>query len=384
MKDYSDPLPGSWGRSASSYREDPSYGRDLREVDYRQSRDEYETRPRLDYDYSRTSPPRTQSFREERDYSDRKRTYDSAGKEPSFYTKKFPRMDDGRFSAAQGGSQLLQEETRRCLSEISQELAVIEQSPEIRSLPHTHRIVREEVENITSNTNVDWLDVESDKFNIRVYKRVLLPSSRIPGSNVVGKIMGAGGSTLKLICTKYKTAISVCGAGSRKDPKDEERLLQTGDPQYQHLNFPLHAEITTTGPPHLAYSRVADVLTILHLCCTTDEPFEYNGIRFESYGKRRESDGKYKSYKGDHDDRSRDRSTRGTRPRQDSESSRSRRDEPEFSRERSRDRDSDRGSTGGRGSGRGGRGGRGRGASRGGGFVPRGNGRGRGGFVPRR
>ena len=81
---------------------------------------------------------------------------------------------------------------------------------------------------------------------------------------MIGRIMGVGGQTLRRMCLVYKCHVSICGAGSRKDPKEEEELLRTGDPRHNHLSCPLHAEISTVGPPHIAYTRLGQILSLLN------------------------------------------------------------------------------------------------------------------------
>jgi hypothetical protein len=54
--------------------------------------------------------------------------------------------------------------------------------------------------------------------------------------------MGVGGSTLRKMCQTYKCHISICGTGSRKNPKEEQELLRSGETRYNHLACPLHAE----------------------------------------------------------------------------------------------------------------------------------------------
>lgn len=80
--------------------------------------------------------------------------------------------------------------------------------------------------------------------------------------------MGVGGQTLKKMCQTYKCHISICGSGSRKNAKEEQDLLRSGDSRYNHLACPLHAEVSTTGPPHLAYTRLGQILTLLHKIIT--------------------------------------------------------------------------------------------------------------------
>lgn len=80
--------------------------------------------------------------------------------------------------------------------------------------------------------------------------------------------MGVGGSTLRKMCQTYKCHISICGAGSRKNPKEETELLRSGDSRHNHLACPLHAEVSTTGPPYMAYTRLGQILTLLNKIIT--------------------------------------------------------------------------------------------------------------------
>jgi hypothetical protein len=112
--------------------------------------------------------------------------HDNAG----YYQSKMPRSFDSRSSApvvpnyrfAGDSSEILQEESRKCIAEMSQELAMLEnpQSAEYQYLAHTRRLLNEEINKITTNMNPEWLDVESTKSAVKVLKRVLLPRPR-PG-----------------------------------------------------------------------------------------------------------------------------------------------------------------------------------------------------------
>ncbi|KAI6216272.1 KH domain-containing protein [Aphelenchoides fujianensis] len=210
------------------------------------------------------------------------------GNPSAFYPPKVPRSHDNRpgsfgnrFGEADNAA-VLQQECITCIKEISEELAVLETSvvPEIQYLTHTKRLLNEEISKIKTNTNPDWVDVESQHFKAMIFKRVLLPPAR-GGNSVVGRILGVGGQTLRKMCQTYKCHISICGSGSRKNPMEEADLLASGDPRYLHLACPLHAEISMTGSPHQAYTRLGQILTLLQRLITSDESFEHDGINFE-------------------------------------------------------------------------------------------------------
>lgn len=107
----------------------------------------------------------------------------------AYYQSKIPRSHDARSAApmpnyrfAGDSYDILQEESRKCIAEMSQELAMLEnpQVPEFQYLAHTRRLLNEEINKITTSTNAEWLDVESSKSSVKILKRVLLPRTR-PG-----------------------------------------------------------------------------------------------------------------------------------------------------------------------------------------------------------
>lgn len=91
-----------------------------------------------------------------------------------------PSFSSYRFAG--DASEILQEESRKCIAEMSQELAVLDNSQlnEFQYLAHTRRLLNEEINKVTTNMNPDWLDVESSKASVKVLKRVLLPRTK-PG-----------------------------------------------------------------------------------------------------------------------------------------------------------------------------------------------------------
>lgn len=53
--------------------------------------------------------------------------------------------------------------------------------------------------------------------------------------------------------------------------------MNSGDPQYAHFASPLHVQVSTIGPAHLAYMRVAHVMKIFHKLLQPSAP-EIEGI----------------------------------------------------------------------------------------------------------
>ncbi|KAI6218954.1 KH domain-containing, RNA-binding, signal transduction-associated protein 2 [Aphelenchoides besseyi] len=252
-----DPPTASWTNSYKQvggreyYDHEPSTYREHREyATYGQEFDAVDERAvGSGFDRFNGNQPVYPTVEERQPTGSRKRPFNDTSS--AFYPPKVPRSHDSRpgsFGAhsqqyAGDGSSILKEESKKCISEMNQELA----------------------------------------------------------NNVVGRILGVGGSTLRKMCQTYKCHISISGAGSRKNPRDEQELLRSGDHRYSHLACPLHAEISTTGPPHLAYSRLGQILTLLHRIITSDETFEHDGMLFELTQRRHTREQNDEGY-GDYQD----------------------------------------------------------------------------------
>jgi hypothetical protein len=193
-------------------------------------------------------------------------------------------------------SNRLQSNSRKCIAEMQEEINIIERSrsPEIQYLIHSQRLLNEETKKLSENYNPDWLDLSNSAPPIKVVKCVLLPKL-----NVLGRLFGVGGATLKKVCQVYKCRISIAGSGSRKNPEEERRLLESGDPNFAHLSCPLHAEISSVGPTYLAYTRLANLLTLFHKLIYEKEKFEQDGIVFqESKASGANSHGNQQQFNG--------------------------------------------------------------------------------------
>jgi len=92
---------------------------------------------------------------------------------------------------------------------------------------------------------------------ITLTEKVMLPIEEFPKYNFVGKLLGPKGSTLKSLQTECKVRISIMGRGSSKERNKEEELLQTGDPQYDHLKESLHVVISARANKIEAHRRLA-------------------------------------------------------------------------------------------------------------------------------
>ena len=66
--------------------------------------------------------------------------------------------------------------------------------------------------------------------------------------NLVGRLLGPKGLTLKRIQAETQTKMTILGRGSMRDKKREEELRESGDPAHSHLNDDLHVLIEVNGP----------------------------------------------------------------------------------------------------------------------------------------
>lgn len=147
--------------------------------------------------------------------------------------------------------------------EMHNEVNILDQSGEYgEQLKNARRLLITEVERLENNIDPEWLEVDVEK-PIRLIRKVLVPTFRNPRFNYVGKVLGPKGATLQNIARQFKCHVYVLGRGSTRDRKQEEELLNSGDPAYAHYAGPLHVKIETSAPPTVAYQRVASVLEVL-------------------------------------------------------------------------------------------------------------------------
>jgi hypothetical protein len=157
----------------------------------------------------------------------------------------------------------LDAEVAAVLHEMRGEISSFDASPEFSDqYRNAKRLLTHEVLKLESNTDPEWLELDTEK-QIKLVKKVLIPTWRHPRFNFVGKVIGPKGVTLQNIAKTFKCHVYILGKGSSRDRAKEQELLATGDPQYAHYNGPLHVKIETTAPPALAFKRCAGVLEVL-------------------------------------------------------------------------------------------------------------------------
>jgi hypothetical protein len=146
--------------------------------------------------------------------------------------------------------------------ELQQEEAAMAADPRF---VHARKLIATEIDKITNNAEMEYIEID-EPIDIRITKKVLLPSMKNPGVclcqkiiagdclsfqfNYVGKVLGPGGKTLQGMAKHFKCHFYVCGSGSTRDPANEQQLLMSGDPKYAHFAEPAHVRIEcTTGRP---------------------------------------------------------------------------------------------------------------------------------------
>ncbi|XP_065324241.1 KH domain-containing, RNA-binding, signal transduction-associated protein 2-like isoform X2 [Gordionus sp. m RMFG-2023] len=135
------------------------------------------------------------------------------------------------------------------------------------SLRKVIAIVDKEIDKLeTGLTETDealkFIDATKEK-PIKIRERIMIPIKEFPKFNFVGKILGPKGNSLKRLQEQTGCRMSVLGRGSVRSKEEEDKLLSTGDPKYNHLRQDLHVFIESYAPPLEAYSRVAHAISLL-------------------------------------------------------------------------------------------------------------------------
>ena len=79
--------------------------------------------------------------------------------------------------------------------------------------------------------------------------------------NLIGRLLGPKGLTLKQIQADTGTKMSILGRGSVKDAVKEEEMRTSGKPIYEHLKEDLHVLVEAV-PPAALYKLAAGVAEI--------------------------------------------------------------------------------------------------------------------------
>ncbi|CAD5208499.1 unnamed protein product [Bursaphelenchus xylophilus] len=163
------------------------------------------------------------------------------------------------------------------LHNVEAEIAYIHQTHQ--RLPESLRVLTDETKRLACKWNTDWIDFSAGSPDyIRLEQKVFLPEPK-RGENVVGRLLGKRGQTLRAITQKYKCKIQICGKGS-KGGVGVEKGAGSRDSPY---NAPLHCVILMEGDPTEVYHRMADILRLIFQICTMTESFEFEGLPIDLY-----------------------------------------------------------------------------------------------------
>ena len=79
--------------------------------------------------------------------------------------------------------------------------------------------------------------------------------------NLVGRLLGPKGLTLKRMQAETQTKMSILGRTSMRDRKKEEELRNSDDPTHQHLKDDLHV-LVQSEPPFSSSKLAAGVAEV--------------------------------------------------------------------------------------------------------------------------
>ncbi|KRY22769.1 KH domain-containing, RNA-binding, signal transduction-associated protein 3 [Trichinella patagoniensis] len=130
------------------------------------------------------------------------------------------------------------------------------------SLTLVHDVLANEIVRLTNFGEPEFMDIFGNRV-IRVVRKVAIPVKECPLVNFVGKLLGPGGATVKNVQQIADVKISVMGKGSMRDPQEEDRLLNSGDPKYKHLKDDLHVRISAYGVPSDVYKKIGVAIDLI-------------------------------------------------------------------------------------------------------------------------
>ncbi|XP_064382906.1 KH domain-containing, RNA-binding, signal transduction-associated protein 2-like isoform X2 [Halichondria panicea] len=113
---------------------------------------------------------------------------------------------------------------------------------------HSLRLLNEEITNVKSSGKNMGKGYYMRNGNSPQVERIYVPMELQKEHNMVGRLLGPKGMTLKAIQTESRTRISILGRGSIKDRKREEELRNSNEPMYEHLKDDLHIQIEAMPP----------------------------------------------------------------------------------------------------------------------------------------
>ena len=100
---------------------------------------------------------------------------------------------------------------------------------------------------------------DSDCSNLK--EKVYIPEMDQKSYNLVGRLLGPRGLTLKQMQKETNTKMTILGRGCMRDKAKEEELRSSGDPVHAHLNDKLHILIEA-APPYSTQKLAAGVAEV--------------------------------------------------------------------------------------------------------------------------
>jgi len=125
---------------------------------------------------------------------------------------------------------------------------------------HAYRLLTKEHDLVERGNK--YLELHSNK-KCRITAKVLIPVNEYPEVNLVGKLLGPGGGTLKEISQGTGCKLSILGKGSMRDKDKEEESRNSNDPKFHHLHDELHIQVEVLAPPLEGYGRLSAALSEL-------------------------------------------------------------------------------------------------------------------------
>ena len=107
---------------------------------------------------------------------------------------------------------------------------------------------------------IQALSSSSDS-NQKQTEKIYVPLAEQRKYNLVGRLLGPKGLTLKRIQAETQTKMSILGRSSMKDKQKEEELRNSDDPTHQHLKDDLHILIEA-NPPSSSQKLAAGVAEV--------------------------------------------------------------------------------------------------------------------------
>jgi len=155
---------------------------------------------------------------------------------------------------------------------LEQELAQID--PKV--MPIAHRFISKELERLKVRENPEF--IRKDASVVRLVQKVLVPVHEAPEFNFVGKILGPKGEHMKRIAQETHTKLAIMGRGSKKERAEEDKLLATGDPEHDHLNYPLHVRVEAKDHPSRVWGNLQKSLDMIVPLMVADPPSASNSL----------------------------------------------------------------------------------------------------------